>query len=423
MNRRIGLAFVLMLLLIFTGCTTKDSSTANKHGTLSELWVSDTARDIGGNHHAPAAGHVMGQPLVFAPISGKGGTTQCALVALNGRDGTLLWSYQVPPMNCTIHSVADPTVADVDQDKTAEVIAATTERTVAVYGARSGNISFRHNLSSYGYTKPLVANVSGDRQSELIVVDVKGSVFVIRANGSTVWNRRYDTYTWGQPAVTDFDADGSPELVTALSSGDLTLYTGQNGSVEWEKSLSKVGSVTWQTNGQADGDKAVEIALASDSGKVLLYDGQRGNQQWRKDFGEFAAVNALGDGDGDGRSEVYVVAKDGELRSVDVSTGRVEWTTTLAAGDSQMVPPPSLGDVNGDGKPEVIAPTNGGQVIVVNPKAGEILASYQRRGSIWTHPTLANLDDDSASEILIMYGNGEVVALEFGSQNSPKTAN
>ena len=120
-------------------------------------------------------------------------------------------------------------------------------------------------------------------------------------------------------------------------------------------------------------------------------------------------------GDGDGEPEVYAVAKDGKLRSLDASDGTVEWETTLTSADVQVVPPPSMGDADRDGAPEIVAVTNEGRVSVVDPNSGEILATCERAGEvpIYTHPTVADTDGDGTAEIYVMYGDGRVVALAY----------
>lgn len=194
--------------------------------SLTVEWVSDTARDSGGNHHAPAGATIEGDPMVYAPISGAAGTPQCALVALDGDTGEPRWRHNIPPANCTVHSVADPTVADVDGDGRAEVLAATTEEAVWAFEPIRGTVDFRANLTAYGYTSPVVADVVGDGRPEVIVVDVKGTVTVLDGSGTVVWRRHLDGYTWGQPAVADFDADGAPEIVVGLGSGEVVLLEG-----------------------------------------------------------------------------------------------------------------------------------------------------------------------------------------------------
>jgi outer membrane protein assembly factor BamB len=381
---------------------------------MTTLWVSDTTREAAGNHHAPAAGRVDGETMVYAPVSGRTNTSDCALVALNGTTGSKRWSDPIPATNCTIHSVADPTLADFDSDGTKEVIAATTEQTVTAYHPLTGAVEFSHNLTSYGYTKPIVGDFVSDSRPEIVVVDVSGTVFVFRPNGTTVWSTRLSSYTWGQPAIDDFDGDGVAELAVATGgSGRLTLFE-SNGSMSWKRSPSYDGSITWMTTGNGDDDDAVEIVIATAStGFVSMVDGRTGEREWTRDFGAFAAVHAMADADADGTVEIYAAAKDGVLRSLDADTGRTEWTTTLSTGEVQMMPPPSLGDLDGDGTKELLAVTNDGRVSVVDPGSGEVLGTYERKSSIFTHPTIADLDRDGDDEALVMYGDGRVVALDF----------
>lgn len=412
MRPRTVLAALLVLSTLVGAVAFGVTSVDDSGGTLEELWVSTTDSAIQGNHHAPVAGRVGGAGLVFAPVGGERQTAQCRLVALDGENGTARWHYPIPPANCTIHSVADPTLADFDGDGRREVIATTTEGVVAAYDPLTGDEEFRHPLTDYGYTRPVVADLTGDGTDELVVVDVQGTVFVLRPDGTTVWTRRLAAYTWGQPTVADFDGDGSAEVVVGTSSGRLVLFEG-DGSVAWNRTAPFDASITWLTTGQADGDPAIETVTATDDGNVTVVDGERGAVQWQRDLGDLAAVHAFGDGDGDGTAEVYAVAKDGVLRSLDATDGSVEWTTPLTTEAVQMTPPPTLGDVDGDGDRELVAVTNDGAVSVVDPQSGDILATYERDVPIYVHPTVADTDGDRTLEVFVTYGDGRVVALSY----------
>lgn len=378
---------------------------------LTTEWVSETGREVTANHHAVAAGRPRDRGMVYAPVSGRSDTDQCALYGLHAANGTTAWQYRIPAANCTIHAAADPTLADYDGDGTVEVLAGTTERAVIAFHPTTGAVEFRYNLSSYGYTKPVVADFVGDDAKEIVVVDAHGSVYVLRANGSVVWSKQLSRYTWGQPAVADFDGDGAQELSVGIGGeGDLYLFE-QNGTVAWRRTDPFGGSIAWMTTGQGDGDAPREIVTATPAGGVTMFDGERGAVEWQHDFGRFAAVHAFGDGDGDGAPEVYAVARDGELRSIGAENGEIEWTTTLTTADVQMMPPPSLGDVDGDGSPELVAVTNDGTAAVVNPTTGDVLARYERDVPIFTHPSLADVDGDGRAEVFVTYGDGRVVAL------------
>jgi len=173
-------------------------------------------------------------------------------------------------------------------------------------------------------------------------------------------------------------------------------------------------SITWMTTGQADSDVASEIVVATAlDGTVAMVDGDS-TVLWERDLSTFAAVHGVADGDEDGTEEVYAVAANGGLYSLDAESGRTEWRTRLTNADVQMMPPPAVGDVDGDGSPELVAPTNDGTLSLVDPTTGEVSAAYEREVPIYTHPTIADIDDDGDVEALVMYGDGRVVALDFG---------
>lgn len=101
------------LLIVLGGLAVSGLSEDRATGTsLTVSWVSDTARDVDGNHHSPAVARIDGETWVYAPVSGRSDTDECALVALDGSSGGREWQYQIPVPECAIHSVADPTVAD-----------------------------------------------------------------------------------------------------------------------------------------------------------------------------------------------------------------------------------------------------------------------------------------------------------------------
>ena len=376
---------------------------------LTERWVSDTGSTVQGNHHAVAAARIDGQGLVFAPIGGRGGGSGCALVAIDAA-GETLWRDPVPAANCTIHAVADPTVANWTGGERPEVLAATTERRVTAHDPLTGEETFSFALSDYGYTRPVVEDATGDGDPNLVVTDVRGTVFVLDSSGA-VWNRSFGSYTWAQPAVLDADGDGESEVITGFDDGHVRSLDGASGRVEWNRSVGE--SVTWLAVG-GDANGSVVAVTATSDGRVVAVDGATGEIRWSRDLGSLAAVRALGDADGDGVVEVFATARDGDLRSLDARTGETEWTTTLTGADVQMTPPPSLGDLDGDGDPELVAVTNDGIVRVLDPGTGNVRATYERDASVYTHVTLADLDDDGRAEVYVPYGDGRVVALQFG---------
>jgi len=382
-------------------------------GELDERWVSDTARETNINHHQPAVGQFSTGSLVFAPLSASSGSKGCAFTALSATDGAVQWRDPIPPEACEIHAVADPTIADFDGDGSREVLVATTEREIVAYDPQSGDKEFQYDLDSYGYTQPVLANLTGSAAPEIVLTDAKGTVYVLRQNETAVWTAQLGNYTLGQPAVADFDADGAPELVVGVSgAGTLTLFDA-SGSREWERSAPFGDGITWLQTGQADDDPALEAIAATGAGRVVAVDGRTGAVEWSQSFGALAAVGALTDTDGDGTVEVQAVAADGVLRSLNAATGEQEWQTTLTTGDVQMMPPPTAGDVDGDGDLELVAPSNDGIISVLDPETGDVLATHERSATIFTPTILADTDDDGVPELYQMYADGRVVSVAY----------
>jgi hypothetical protein len=421
--------FAVVALLVLAGCLGGPSATQSASDvTLTEAWRAGDS-SVAGNHHAAAAGRADGEAVVAVPIGGRSGETGCRLLVLDGA-GDERWTEPIAEDACTIHAVADVTLADFVGDDSPEVIAASTEAEVVAYDALSGESTFRYPLSNYGYSKPVVADATGDGTPELVVSDIDGTLAVVRQDGSTVWRRPLNAYSWAPPAVADFDADSRPETLVGLGNGSVVAFT-RRGQVAWRTGLDS--SVTWAGDGNVDDDPAREYLAATRGGDVVSLDGREGTVEWSRSVGDLAAVGDPVDGDGDGVVEVYATNRTGTLFALDGRDGSVEWTRSLTGAETQMTPPPVVGDVTGDGTPDVVAVTNDGGVHVVDPATGAVRGSYGRDASLFTHATLADTDSversstgsaaqprngDGRKEVYVVYGDGVAVALSVQSSNS-----
>ena len=401
----LGLLLVLLAALVLGGM-----SVANDSGTLTERWVSDTSRNLQQNHHPVGAAGTTNGAIIAAPINELGtieGLTDssCALVRLDSSTGSSEWQARIPVANCTSHALTEPSIADIDEDGSEEVLVATGKHTLDAYDAQTGALEWRHDIATLGYSAPAVADILPAPGNEIVVVDIRGNVYAVYANGTTAWHHNHSTSTWANPQIADFDGDGVDEVAVATGK-NTTLYEA-NGDIAWQTSASAF----WSSTGQADDDEAPELFLAN-QGKATALDGDDGGTVWSRSFDGVASIHAIGDGDGDGDDEVYVGVSGGTVIALDATDLSTEWTTQLP-GDNRIMPPPSLGDLDGDGSPELVAMAQEGVVYILNPKSGDQLATYERETPIWTYPALADIDDDGDKDILVMYGDGRVVALSF----------
>lgn len=378
--------------------------------TLTTTWISGPSEGAGGNHHGPAVGVVDGRALVFAPVSGPSHGPACRLVALDATSGETVWHHQVPRADCTVHAVGDPTVAEWNGRQA--VLVATTENTLFDLDPATGDVRERYPLTSYGYAPPQVVDLVPGSETELLIADARGTVRLIGANGSVIWQTRLGAYVWAQPIVGDLAGDGETRLALGTSDGRLLVMAG-NGTRIRERTALIDGSITWLTSGQLDDDPATELVLGTARGQVVAIDGGTGTVEWTRSLGTFAAVRAIGDADGDGANEVYATAADGVVRSLEGDTGRTIWEREVATRDVQMMPPPALGDVTGDAVEELVVASNDGRVVALEAASGTQVAAYHRDDSIFETPTLADVDGDDRLEIIVIYADGAVVRLDY----------
>lgn len=415
-GRRAAALLALAALLVLAGCGLGPSGGEPTDALNTSVDWTAGESSIGGNHHSAAVGRLPGTDgrdgaVVAVPLGGTGGGSGCRLLVLDGH-GAERWTESIRPGACTIHAVADPVVADFLGGPAPEVIAASTEAETVAYDARNGERRFAVSLTDYGYTTPVVANLTGDARPELVTQDVQGELYVVRPRG-LVWRASLDAYTFADPRVADFDADGDPELLVGTGDGEVIAFAG-DGRRQWNVTVPD--SVVWASAGDIDDDPAREFIVTTARGLTVALDGRTGAEEWRYGVeGDLAAVGPVLDGDGDDAPEVYVTGEDARVRALAGGSGTVEWTSDpLSDGPLRSVPPAVGADVNGDGTSEIVATTGDGVVAVIGGD-GTVRASYQPEGDrvFYTPATTGDLDGDGRAEVLAVYGDGEVVALSF----------
>jgi|GEM_PF-2401696 len=248
------------------------------------------------------------------------------LHAFNG-DGTRLagWSSQGLKTgdnpDAEYRILAQPLVVDLDQNGTREILLTLSDSKLYVYEAngalRAGwPVSLGNAPDIYGShvvdSAPVVADIDGDGQLEIVVGSYDHNLYVYNADGSLAWKYETRDVIMGAAAVGDV-ASGSPGLEIVIGSGDRFVYLlSSDGQLLWKRATG------WIVRSSPllvdiDGDGALEIFIGSDDKKVWAWrnNGDRVTG-WPQLTGAAVSSSPIaGDVDNDGQLELIVGSDDG----------------------------------------------------------------------------------------------------------------
>ncbi|PSP89283.1 hypothetical protein BRC90_05250 [Halobacteriales archaeon QS_4_69_34] len=122
--------------------------------------------------------------------------------------------------------------------------------------------------------------------------------------------------------------------------------------------------------------------------------------------------------DGESYVAIPINSRQGTVCALSVvdGDGAERWRTSIPEEECSVhsYSDPVIADGDGDDSFELVATTDDGLVAVVDPNTGEVTASYERDVPVRTFPTLTDYDGDGIEEVLVVYGDGRVVALSAG---------
>ncbi|MEQ9201043.1 MAG: LamG domain-containing protein, partial [Cyclobacteriaceae bacterium] len=138
----------------------------------------------------------------------------------------------------TANSHSSPTVGDIDQDGTPEIVVSNRQaRTVSILDGVTGATEFQINTAFEPENGLVLANLQGDDCAEIIVVENVGNdIAVYDCEGNLVWTAKSTRNNIGLPSVADFNQDGVAELYYKNEIRDaLTGTILVTGSGNWDK--------------------------------------------------------------------------------------------------------------------------------------------------------------------------------------------
>lgn len=301
------------------------------------------------------------------------------LMALSGNGGALLFALT------GFNGDAGVSIADVNGDGAPEIIAASSSNeVVAVSGA--GTVLWRSPpLLLSSYPQPTIADLDEDGTVEVIF----DSAIINGADGSIRTNLNWIDTSWRTPVVADLDLDGSAEIILGNS-----VFNG-SGTLLWTNPSSDIGNFAAVAN--IDGDREGEVFFASGS-QIYEHDS---NGALIRSFpipGTSPGPPAVADFDGDGAVEIAVPANT-QISVFEIDGTRL-WTSTIS--DYSGLAGCSGYDVDGDGAYEVLyADENDFRIYDGRTGVIRYINGSHSSGTVWEYPVVADVDNDGSAEIVI----------------------
>jgi len=305
--------------------------------------------------------------------TGTGGFVYC----LKGKDGSLLWSYTTPGIEGWVNS--SPTVDDIDNDGKAEVIFGTKDNKIYALNAEDGSVSwiYDYDIPEYRwdftfYSSFSIKDVNGDEKPEVIANT--GICYILNGeDGSLLWSYSGGCL-WTKPPIVDLDNDGEFELIGFIFMRDkkeIHALNGKDGSDKWVFYIKNEETTPCPpVVGDIDEDEELEILFLAYDEKLYAIDGRDGSLLWIYEINnpEYEEVCGLfsfpivGDLNNDGKNEVIFGAD--KLYILSGKNGSLIWSyTTHAYGTN----PYAIIDLNQDSKLDILFMTSDGKIYAITP--------------------------------------------------------
>jgi LruC domain-containing protein len=304
------------------------------------------------------------------------------------------------------------TVIDLDGDNDLEIIVGAMDgRVYAWHHTGKAVTGWPATLDSEFriLATPAIADLDNDDSLDIVVPLANGHIYALEVNGSLKINwpvsiggveDRFDSQIINSsPVIADIDGDNQQEIVVGSTDKKLYVLNG-DGSQKWS---FETGDMILSSPHVADIDPSIpgqEIAIGSGDSHIYLLD-KDGNLLWKRPTGWIIRSSAVSaDLDGDGDIEILIGSDDDRLWAWHHDGKMVSGWPQQTGAD--LFSSPRVGDIDGDGDDEVIVGSDDAKIYAWHTDGTSVegwpkLATLSIKGS----PALANLDDDSEQEVVV----------------------
>lgn len=324
-------------------------------------------------------------------------------------------------------------LADLDGVPGAEIVAASWN-TKEIYVFRNdGSVlpGWPKTTKYLCWASPVVGDITGDGDFEIVAYDVGGNVYVWRPDGTELLDGDNDPTTDGiffkaglpshgwhvsTPALADMDGDGALELIVCAPQDSIYIVKNDGSALPgWPQSIIDMTASIGASPavGDINGDGFPNVIIQNSAGRVMVFNRNGtmmpGWPRWVDSNSFFCASIALADFTGDGRLEIVIPGMNSLCYFYRYDgTSMPGWPKEYASSGSTESSP-VIADITGDGLLDIILGSEEGRLNAWT-MFGEDIPGFpiKLNGFVRGTPVVKDLDLDGTLELIASCWNRHI---------------
>ncbi len=329
------------------------------------------------------------------------------------------------PVNIGGGSVSSPTILDLNNDGTNEIVFTRPDGSLdALYadGTQYMPGTFPVAMGGTITSSPAFADLDNDGTIETVLCMQSGQIRCISADGTDFFTP-YDNIgaTRTNPIIADLDGNGSLEIIAVSQARELVILNsdGTTYSDTYPLNINE-SALAPSAVGDVNNDGTLDIVVATTSSNLHVFDSSTGAELtgFPVNYDSYSLTGpTLTQLDDDANMEIIVASTaTGEVHAYD-DDGSVIFERTL---DDQVKTSPVVGKVNGTvGEAQIVVISNAGTVYVMDENGNDIPNfPVSVDANVESSPILAGLNGAGDATIIFGDNDGNLHGIKWNGQEN-----